>query len=587
MPTIARQIYVISDLHVGGQYPDGVDPITGDWPDRNDRGFRICTRVDALAGFVRSLADRPAGGSGPAGEANGDPEIELVINGDFVDFLAEEWDGPERWKAFIDDEDAAARRMADIIERDRVLFDALAALLHNGHRLIILLGNHDVELCFPRVRRCLEQALGVDRGSKFEFIYDGQAYVVGDAIIEHGNRYDAFNVVDHDGLRRVRSSQSRREELSESYDFRRPPGSKLVAGVMNHLKSRFPFIDLLKPEDGAAVPIVLALAPAAYSVIARLDITKDAAFFALEAKKRLVLGSAVTATWGGDISSTSTGTSAALAVGGGSDDAGGDFADDMFAGDISSVDGMSALGSGPAPETEGDDGLQALLAETLGGDSAASFTRAILDAAPEVSTMDPDADSAIELDTSGDISAFSLASRVATQVAGKVSGRVSGIVEAGNRMVNVGKLLLSADSKPLGERIDALYAAIRAVQDDRSFDRTIETRSEYRDAAERLIGNGFKVVVFGHTHLAKRVEIAGGLYLNSGTWADLMRFPRAILEKPASEARGALLAFVEALDQRRFADHVEFIPTYVRLDLSADDKVVNAELMDHTPSPEK
>lgn len=554
MSRIARQIHVISDLHIGGHYPDGVDPITGTWPDRNDRGFRICTRVDALASFVRSLADKP-------GESDDHPAIELVINGDFVDFLAEEWEGPERWKAFIDDEDAAAWRMAQIIERDRMLFDALAALLRNGHRLIILLGNHDVELCFPKVRQQLEQALGACRGSKFEFLYDGQAYVVGDVLIEHGNRYDAFNIVDHDGLRRVRSSQSRREELSESDDFRRPPGSKLVAGVMNHLKARFPFIDLLKPEDGAAVPIVLALAPAAYSVVARLGITKDAAFFALEARRRLALGSG-SSTWGGDISSTSF----TPGMGGGFDD---DFGDDMFAGDISS----SAV-----PDAEEDDGLQALLAETLGPDSAPSFTREILDAAPDEGIDDGLEDGLNEriddgFDTSGDISAFSLVSEVA--------GKMGDVARAGNRLVNVGKLLLSQDTKPLRERIGALYAAIRAVQDDRSFDRSVETKSQYRDAAGRLIGNGFKVVVFGHTHLAKRVEIADGLYLNSGTWADLMRFPRDILEKPASEARGALLAFVEALDQRRFADHVEFIPTYVRIDMSQDDEVVNAELVDY------
>src|SRR5689334_9048750 len=72
--TIARSIYVISDLHIGGTYPDPAAPHI-----ERRRGFRMMTRVAELAAFIRQLARLPA-----------DPAVELVINGDFIDFLAEE-----------------------------------------------------------------------------------------------------------------------------------------------------------------------------------------------------------------------------------------------------------------------------------------------------------------------------------------------------------------------------------------------------------------------------------------------------------------------------------------------------------------
>ena len=42
--------------------------------------------------------------------------------------------------------------------------------------------------------------------------------------------------------------------------------------------------------------------------------------------------------------------------------------------------------------------------------------------------------------------------------------------------------------------------------------------SVYHEAAEMLLRRGFDTVVFGHTHQAEDVAIAGGRYLNCGTW---------------------------------------------------------------------
>jgi UDP-2,3-diacylglucosamine pyrophosphatase LpxH len=236
-----RDVFVISDLHIGGSYSaDG---------NGRKRGFRLCTHVDSLTRYVSAIARRSA-----------ENRAELVINGDLVDFLAEEGGAGPRWTPFVTDEGEACRRLDRIVERDAAFFEALRDLLRRGHRLTILLGNHDIELALPAVRSRLDKILGVESGARFRLIYDGEAYVIGDVLIEHGNRYDGFNVVDHDRLRRLRSLQSRHMPVDENV-FEAPPGSRLVAEIMNPLKEDYPFIDLLKPETEAAVPLLLALRP--------------------------------------------------------------------------------------------------------------------------------------------------------------------------------------------------------------------------------------------------------------------------------------------------------------------------------------
>lgn len=213
----------------------------------------MCTRVSELVAFIRSLPQRSIRQT-----------VELVINGDFVDFLAEQDDdagsGPSGacWRPFIISPDKAVRVFRRIAKRDAALFDALRRYLCRGGRLTLLLGNHDVELSLPAVRRELESVLDSD-GRDLAFVYDGEAYRVGPVLIEHGNRYDRWNVVPHDALRRLRSSQSRGEEQKTFFDP--PAGSHLVAGVLNQIKKDFPFVDLLKPENESVLPILLALAP--------------------------------------------------------------------------------------------------------------------------------------------------------------------------------------------------------------------------------------------------------------------------------------------------------------------------------------
>jgi UDP-2,3-diacylglucosamine pyrophosphatase LpxH len=233
--THARTVYVISDLHLGG-----------------DPDFRMMTEPHALADFIHTIADvHPCG------------QCELVINGDFVDFLAQNHGtaAAPSWRPFsYDPQQARASFEAIASGEDAPVFDALAALLQRGQRLTILPGNHDIELCTPAVREALRERIGALSQPNFQLHHDGEAYVIGDVLIEHGNRYDDYNAVDHEALHQLRVKQTLRQTEGIP-PFDPPVGSKFVAAVMNPIKAQLGFIDLLKPEGPALVAVLLAIAP--------------------------------------------------------------------------------------------------------------------------------------------------------------------------------------------------------------------------------------------------------------------------------------------------------------------------------------
>lgn len=499
MPNLSRQVYVISDLHLGGVYAK--DPASG------DRGFRICTHAKDIAAFIGSLAERP----------KASPAIELVVNGDMVDFLAEHHEGAQPWKPFNPEPKEAVALLEAIVARDREVFDAMAAFLAAGHRMTVLLGNHDVELALPQVRAALRRLLDAE-GRDFTFIHDGEAYLVGDALIEHGNDYDDWNRVNFAQLRRVRAMLSR--EQRDELDFFEPPaGSFMVAEVINPVKEHYRFVDLLKPETGACFPLLLALAPGYKPKL--LNAAKNRAR-AMDTVARRAAAHEI----GADISSQG----------------GGEWA---FGGD------MGGPVSAPPPPPAEKDELSAALADVLGSE-AREFTDAVEGPA--------DAASAI----GGDISSGGLASKLGWA-----------------------RLLFSSGTsdEAVRKRLPALLQALRATQGDRSFDRSVETGTEYLTAARKLAQGPVKHVIFGHTHLPKRVALpSGGYYLNSGTWADVLRFPEEMVSgTDDAVAMSQLEGFVEAMKTGDFSSFTLFHPTYVRLDVDDDGAVVAAELCDYEP----
>jgi UDP-2,3-diacylglucosamine pyrophosphatase LpxH len=229
-------LYVISDLHMGGP-----------------PGFQIFKQGRRLASLVRQLA-----------RANPERETGLVINGDVIDSLAEGIDG------YIAVNEAEA--MIERIAQDpafRPVWEALAEFVGTPRRrLVLTLGNHDIELALPHVELAVRRRLAADAaaGGRIVFATRGAGYActVGKARVfcTHGNEVDGWNVVDHEALRKLAAALN----AGQPFDRRAwtpNAGTRFVIDVMNQIKRRHPFIDLLKPETNTVFGVLLTIDPGA------------------------------------------------------------------------------------------------------------------------------------------------------------------------------------------------------------------------------------------------------------------------------------------------------------------------------------
>jgi len=460
-----RTVYVISDLHLGGE------------PGANGtRGFRITTRSDELARFLGGIIR-----SHPAGAA------ELVINGDFIDFLAEAHPAANRspWLPFLHDADRARETAGTIFGRHPQVVAALAALIAAGHRVTFVLGNHDVELSFPAVRALLADLLGTEEGNRLRFICDGEAYVIDRVLIEHGNRYDGFNAVAFNSLRQLRSLQSR--GLQEpKVEFPPPVGSELVARIVNPIKRDYPFVDLLKPETSAVVPLLLALSPKHRALIFEL------APLLVRTQRLAPVRGAV----------------------------------------LRNADYIAAGHRDEAGDQESWEEIDAVRDEV---------ERRHDQAMASLHEVEALVDSELELEGKTEDASHAL--------------RDAGEIAAGarwSRAVGLAELLTSRNKRPLRQRLKALRCALAALQADRSWELHEEPASEYLAAAEHLARGNIAHIIFGHTHLAKHVTLKTGegrTYLNTGTWADLARFPLRLLQADDDTLEAEIKIFLQMLSE--------------------------------------
>lgn len=227
-----QHVFVVSDLHLTA----------------SDDGKAPTATANRLAAFFRSVCII-------AREA----PVHIVLNGDTVDFLS----GPGA-SAFIPEGMAARRVLSRIIANNSEIFDALRALLDQPQaRLTIILGNHDLELAYLDCQRLLyERLCGAGQGqSGLEFRLGDEALAIGPILIEHGNHYDRWNRVDYGALRRIIYASPRNRDEDEAEPFPLVSGSRLVVEVMNAIIPRLPFVELLKPEDDAVLPLLAVLKP--------------------------------------------------------------------------------------------------------------------------------------------------------------------------------------------------------------------------------------------------------------------------------------------------------------------------------------
>ena len=414
-------IHVISDLHMGGM-----------------PGFQILRETERLANYVRRLA-----GQAP------DTDVALVLNGDVFDTLAEETGG------YVAIEQAAAtvaRIMSDASFSG--IWDALATFVRtNRRKLIVVIGNHDIEIAFPPVQRLvLDRLAGDDPAARgrveFSIMGAGFTCMVGDSRVYcvHGNEVDPWNYNRYEDLARV----ARRLNAGQAFDpseWRPNAGTRMVKEVMNTVKRRFAWIDLLKPETGAALGTLVAIDPTQAKKLADL--------IGIVGEKRK--------------------------------------GDGEYEGRLS-MDGYTEPAAVPQA-----DALEKLLGANL---RAATVSRPVATdmlLAAEASLSDP-------------------------QSAASPDGTLG-----------TGQLIIDRLTGWL-RGIEPANALRRALLDWLRGDKTFDFKDQDETCVEvtKSVGRPVDIVITGHTHLARAIDLGGGrLYFNSGTWIRLMQFTEAMLKDDA------------------------------------------------------
>ena len=184
-----------------------------------------------------------------------DERLALVLNGDVIDTLAEDIAG----YVAVDEAESTLLRIMGYASFVPV-WDALAEFVHADKRtLVFVIGNHDIEIAFPSVQRLIIERLSAGNDAakariEFSALGAGFACMVGNARVfcTHGNEVDPWNFNRYEDLSRVARRLNAGLTLSRD-EWTPNAGTRMVKDVMNEVKKRYAWIDLLKPETSAAM----------------------------------------------------------------------------------------------------------------------------------------------------------------------------------------------------------------------------------------------------------------------------------------------------------------------------------------------
>ena len=115
-------------------------------------------------------------------------EVEVVINGDFLNFLQTDYNG--HFLTVIT-EGVALVQLQSILDGHKDVFESMKAFAAHPNRIITyVVGNHDQAMLWPATRRLLNDAIACDiRYKNIVYFFDG-------VHIEHGHMHEAANRFD-------------------------------------------------------------------------------------------------------------------------------------------------------------------------------------------------------------------------------------------------------------------------------------------------------------------------------------------------------------------------------------------------------
>lgn len=188
--TVANYTAVVSDLHLCEAEP--IHPQFPLWKKYKTKAFFFDQEFKA---FLELLGKKSEGQC-----------VELILNGDIFDFdsVTSVPEAPpyrvswlERRRGLYPQAEKSCYKLERILEDHSLWLNSLRDFVLKGHRVVFVIGNHDVELHFPQVQELLVQKFSLPAEQKKQIVFTDWFYISNqDTLIEHGNQYDPYCVVE-------------------------------------------------------------------------------------------------------------------------------------------------------------------------------------------------------------------------------------------------------------------------------------------------------------------------------------------------------------------------------------------------------
>lgn len=158
-------------------------------------------------------------------------EVELIINGDFLNFLQVDYKGHF---LTVLTEQVCLEILESIVDGHRNVFNAMANFARKpGNSITYIVGNHDQPMLWPRCREYLNKVCDTTvRYKNLVYFFDG-------VHIEHGHMHEAANRFDP---RRF----FLKKDLAEPI-LNLPFGSHFFIELVLKIKHKYPFVDKIRP----------------------------------------------------------------------------------------------------------------------------------------------------------------------------------------------------------------------------------------------------------------------------------------------------------------------------------------------------
>lgn len=158
-------------------------------------------------------------------------EVELIINGDFLNFLQVDYKGHF---LTVLTESVCLEVLKSIVDGHKNVFKAMSDFAHRpGNSITYVVGNHDQAMLWPGCREFLNQVVGVNlRYKNIVYFFDG-------IHIEHGHMHESANRLDPKRF-------FLKKDLPEPI-LNLPFGSLFFIEHVLKIKQSHPFIDKIRP----------------------------------------------------------------------------------------------------------------------------------------------------------------------------------------------------------------------------------------------------------------------------------------------------------------------------------------------------